>query len=237
VTVVVSFQRAINVGSGRSVPMADLRAVYESLGCTDVRTFLQSGNVVFSTTQDIAVLTPKLEAAIAARFGFAVPVINRSIAELRETMMRNPYPDQAKADPAHLLVMFLPAAPSKAEQEALARPINGPERMTLVGADLYIHYAEGIGRSKLKIPLKAPGTGRNWTTITKLLAMAEVENSQPAVTALQSRTLESAHTGESAMAKGQVKTNKEKRKPKADKNKPKTGNTPMAGSGAAAKKK
>ncbi len=240
-TVVVSLQRAINVGAGRSVPMADLKAQYEALGARDVRTFLQSGNVVFVSDDDVAALTARLELALAKRFGFAIPVINRTVGELRETMARNPYPAEAKADPAHLLVVFLPALPSKAEQAAIAQPVRGPERMTLVGRDLFVHYAEGIGRSKLKIPLKVPGTGRNWTTITKLLALAESaeSNSQPQAATLKSRRAgisARGRNGEETMAKGDQKPNKEKRKPKADKNKPKKGQTPAPASGASGKK-
>jgi uncharacterized protein (DUF1697 family) len=243
-TVVASFQRAINVGRGRSVPMAALKALYESLGAGNVRTFLQSGNVLFTTDGDVAAFNEKLEAALAARFGFPIPVINRTVAELRQTVARNPFPKEAKADPAHLVVVLLPGAPAKRERDALAQPVNGPERMILVGADLYVHYAEGIGRSKLKLPLIVPGTARNWTTITKLLALAEAmdgENSQPATA-----TVKSVRAGISArgrnpgetMAKGQQKPSKEKRKPKSDKNKPKKGNTPppAASSGGAMKK-
>jgi len=233
VTVVVSFQRAINVGRGRSVPMADLKAIYESVGARDVRSSLQSGNIIFATDGDAHALNGKIEAALAKRFGFPIPVINRTAAELRTTVKRNPFPKVAKADPGHLVVVFLAAQPTKDEREALVEPPEGPERLKLIGADLYIHYAAGIGRSKLKLPLKTPGTARNWRTITRLLAMAGAgaasggsANSQARATTLTSRRLESASPRmptERAMAKGQQKPNKEKRKQKADKNKPKKG--------------
>jgi uncharacterized protein (DUF1697 family) len=228
-SVVVSFQRAINVGRGRSVPMADLKALYESVGASDVRTFLQSGNVVFTTDGDVPALTARLQSALAKRFGFAIQVINRTVAELRQAVDRNPFPGEAKADPGHLVVVFLPEVPAKAEREALLQPVDGPERLILVGRDLYVHYAAGIGRSKLKLPLITPGTARNWRTVSKLLAIAEAANSQPTPA-----KVESARAGISArsrkagdtMAKGQQKPNKEKRKPKADKNKGKKGAAP-----------
>jgi uncharacterized protein (DUF1697 family) len=226
-TVVVSFQRAINVGRGRSVPMAELKAVYESVGCRDVRTFLQSCNVVYATDGKPTALTRKLEAALARRFGFAIPVINRTAAELRAAVAGNPFPKEARDDPGHLVVVFLAEPPGRSEVEALAQPIAGPERLKLIGADLYIYYAAGIGRSKLKLPLTKPGTARNWTTITKLAAIADAMNSQPAAVAIKSTRQESAPRGRdkgaNAMAKGQMRPSKEKRKPKADKNKPKKG--------------
>jgi uncharacterized protein (DUF1697 family) len=241
-TVVVSFQRAINVGRGRSVPMADLKAIYESIGARDVRSFLQSGNIIFATDGDAHALNGKIEAALAKRFGFPIPVINRTAAELRTTVKRNPFPKEAKADPGHLVVVFLALQPTKDERDALVEPPEGPERLKLIGADLYIHYAAGIGRSKLKLPLKTPGTARNWRTITKLLAMAEASaasggptNSQARARTLTSRRLESASPGmptERAMAKGQQKPNKEKRKQKADKNKPKKGAASPMGMGS-----
>jgi uncharacterized protein (DUF1697 family) len=169
----VSLLRGINVGGSRIIKMADLKALYESLGFDHVTTYVQSGNVVFATKKtDPAKLTAKVEAAIAKRFGFAVDVVTRSAAELRAVVAGNPFAKEAAKDATKVVVVFLPAAPAKAERDALAEPIAGPERLKLAGADLYIHYPVGQGRSKLKLPLKVPGTARNWKTVTTLADMA-----------------------------------------------------------------
>ncbi|MEX0853128.1 MAG: DUF1697 domain-containing protein [Bauldia sp.] len=172
-TAIVSLLRAVNVGGNRIIAMAELRALYESLGFGNVATYVQSGNVVFSAARaERAGLTAKIETAIAGRFAFDVPVINRTAAELKAIVAKNPFPGEAAAEPGKVVVVFLPAPPSKEERAVLERPIDGPERLKLVGVDLYVHYAVGIGRSKLKLPLKRPGTTRNWKTVTALARMA-----------------------------------------------------------------
>jgi uncharacterized protein (DUF1697 family) len=172
-TAYVSLLRAINVGGHRIIAMADLRALYESLGFTGVRTYIQSGNVIFASPEaSAATLTRTIERAIAERFGLSVEVVNRTAAELGTVVANNPFTKEAAAEPGRVVVVFLPAPPSKEERDALAKPVAGPERLKLAGADLYIHYAEGIGRSKLKLPLKTTGTMRNWKTVVALAEMA-----------------------------------------------------------------
>src|SRR6478735_1521000 len=99
--------------------VARRRATGETVGARDVRSFLQSGNIIFATDGDAHALNGKIEAALAKRFGFPIPVINRTAAELRTTVKRNPFPKVAKADPGHLVVVFLAAQPTKDEREAL----------------------------------------------------------------------------------------------------------------------
>jgi uncharacterized protein (DUF1697 family) len=168
VTGFVALLRAINVG-GRSVKMAELVTLFHEIGLADAKSYIQSGNVIFSAAaKDEQALTAKIEAAILDRFGMNVDVILRSAAELKRTLVKNPFPEKAKSDPGHLVVVFLPGEPSAAETSALAVPWSGPEKLKLVGADLYITYPEGIGRSKLKLKLKPPGTARNWRVVTAL---------------------------------------------------------------------
>lgn len=172
-TATVSLLRAVNVAGHQVIKMAELATLYESLGFAHVATYVQSGNVAFATKEaDLAKLTATIEKAIARRFGFAVDVINRTAAQLATVIANNPFPREAAAEPGKVVVVFLPAPPTKAERDQLAKPVAGPERMKLVGADLYVHYAAGQGRSKLKLPLKRPGTARNWKTVTRLAEMA-----------------------------------------------------------------
>ena len=172
-TAYVSLLRAVNLAGNNRVAMADLRRLYESLGFGGVATYVNSGNVVFSArATDVPRLPNRIERAIAARFGAPIDVITRTAGDLRDAIAANPFPTEAAADPTKVVVVFLPASPAKAERDALAKPVAGPERLKLVGADLYVHYPDGQGRSKLKLPLKAPGTARNWNTVVKLAEMA-----------------------------------------------------------------
>ncbi len=171
-TATVALLRAVNVG-GRSVKMADLAALFADLGFAGARTYLQSGNVVFDAGRaDRARVAARIEAGIADRFGFRSEAILRTGAELARLIARNPFPDMARDDPSHLLVMFLAGAPTRDDKAALAVTWDGPETWRLAGSDLFITYPAGIGKSKLKLKLKTPGTGRNWNVVTALAAMA-----------------------------------------------------------------
>src|SRR5262249_24526830 len=110
--------------------------------------------------------------------GLQVAFRVRSAKQWAELIAANPFPDEARADPSHLLVMFLKAAPSPEAIEELQAAIKGPERVAAQGAQAYIVFPEGIGRSKLtpamlERRLGAGSTGRNWNTVLKLAAMAE----------------------------------------------------------------
>jgi uncharacterized protein (DUF1697 family) len=237
VTAVVAFLRAINIG-GRWIKMTELTALFHALGFADAKSYVQSGNVVFTADKpNLAALKTKLEKAIAERFGFHSHAILRTGEELRALIAQNPFPAMAKKDPAHLVVRFSEGRPTATDQQALQMDWSGPEEWRLVGDDLFLTYPDGIGRSKLALKIKTPGTVRNWKSVLALAAMADAMNSQPRSATLKSRRLESAPAGRNggeAMAKGQQKPNKEKRKPKADKNKAKKGAMPMPGAASSA---
>ena len=173
----IALLRAVNVG-GRSLKMANLIALANDLGFTNPRTLLQSGNLVFeSSTRGDAKLEGQLEAEAAKRFGFQVDFMLRSAAEWRALVTANPFPDKARDDPGHLLVMPLKTAPAKGALETLRAAIKGPELAEVVGREAYLVYPAGIGPSKLTITvieraLGVRGTARNWNTVTKLAEMA-----------------------------------------------------------------
>ena len=178
-TAFIALLRAVNVGGHNIIPMADLRTLCESLGWRDVKTLVQSGNVVFRCqNNDPAVLSKKLSAAVEKKFGFRPEVVVRTGAELRSVIARNPFAKRKDIDPRKLLVNFLAAQPS-AEAQAKVKQIKvGPEELRIDGRELYIYYPDGFGKSKLtntvlERTLGTPGTTRNWNTVTKLLAMAE----------------------------------------------------------------
>lgn len=176
-TVHVALLRAVNVG-GRVLAMADLRAMLATLGFADAQTLLQSGNVVFSAAGGGAALERLLEQETEKRLKLATHYLVRTGAEWARLIADNPFPREAKADPAHLVVMPLKTAPTKAGLAALEGAIPARERVEARGRDLYIVYPDGIGRSKLTIALiekklATRGTGRNWNTVLKLQALTE----------------------------------------------------------------
>ena len=177
-TTVIALLRAVNVG-GRSVSMSDLRAMLSELGCEDPRTLLQSGNAVFALKSKVstAALEKKFESDAQRRFGFDIAFMLRIAAEWDAIIAGNPFPDAAKDDPAHLVVMALKAAPATAAIKALRDGYKGPETIHVAGRDAYLVYPKGIGKSKLtnaliERKLGVAGTARNWNTVLKLAALA-----------------------------------------------------------------
>jgi uncharacterized protein (DUF1697 family) len=173
--VFIALIRGINVGGHKKLKMADVKVWCTDLGLTEVRTHLQSGNVVFQTTRtDRAQLAKDLEAA----FRVDARVILRTTAELRKVIAQNPMPDAAARGPSHYIVAFLSDKPKAAAMQSLRDAYNGPEQMELLGAELYIQYDAGMGTSKLtnaliERKLGVSATSRNWNTVTKLLELAE----------------------------------------------------------------
>jgi uncharacterized protein (DUF1697 family) len=147
--------------------MADLRALCEKEGFTNVRTYIASGNVLFTSRLAAEKVKAKLEKTLAKRLGKHFPVMLRSADELKAIVKGNPFPDV----PANrLLVMFLDEAPPKDSVASVKIPAR--ERLELRGRELYIHFPDGMGKSKLKIPFAGTGTGRNMNTVQKLLELA-----------------------------------------------------------------
>jgi uncharacterized protein (DUF1697 family) len=167
----VALLRAVNVG-GRSMKMAELVALCEDLGLSGARTYVQTGNLIFSARASRAALSAKLEAAVEEKFGYRSEAILRSAAELGELAGKNPFPKMAKDDPAHLVVNFLAGTPTAEDKTALSMKWDGPETWKLVGSDLFICYRAGIGPSKLKLKLRTPATARNWKVVTALAQLA-----------------------------------------------------------------
>src|SRR5262249_12297837 len=151
--------------------MADLRELVESLGFGEGRTFIQSGNVIFTASKrpDPAVL----EAALATRFGMEVDVIVRSARDVAAALDRNPFPG---ADPSKLHVGFMAAKPAAANVSSIDAAPFAPDELSVVGTEGYFHLPNGLGRAKLPVyalrRLKVPTTIRNWNTVTKLAELA-----------------------------------------------------------------
>ena len=173
----VALLRAVNVAGRNAVTMAGLRDLFEELGFAAARTLLQSGNVVFEadgrTPPD---LERVLEERTAARLGVETDYFVRTSREWSRIVAANPFPREAREDPARLVVVCLKKAPSAAAVEALRAAIPGRETIRTDGRHAYIVYPDGQGRSKLtpaliERKLGARGTARNWNTVVRLASM------------------------------------------------------------------
>jgi uncharacterized protein (DUF1697 family) len=175
----IALLRGVNVGGSRMVAMADLRALIEQLSFTDVRSLLQSGNLVFEserrTCEDIERL---LETQVQKQLELATTFFVRTATEWQKIIVKNPFPKEAAADPSHLIVMFLKDKPKLQNIVELQAATVGSERVKILEKQAYIVYPEGIGRSKMtnaliERKLQTQGTGRNWNTVLKLAAMVD----------------------------------------------------------------
>jgi uncharacterized protein (DUF1697 family) len=169
--------RGINLASRRRVGMADLRALLAGHGYEDVRTHLQSGNLVLTSSVSADRLARKLERELEAGLGFDVEVIVRTRAELARVVARNPLGDVAK-DPSRYLVTFLAAKPAAKLVRDLRSVDVAPERVAVSGREIYSWHPGGFQGSPLakllsKTGASALGTNRNWRTVTKLLELAD----------------------------------------------------------------
>ena len=176
-TAYVSLFRGINVGGNRIVPMSELKSLHQALGFKDVITYIQSGNVVFSSdATNSAQLAGQIEESFAQKFGFQSQVMVRTSAELQEIIASNPFQNQPEKEPKRIAVLFLTTRPESSALEDLKKTYSGPEEIYLIGQELFVYYPDGIGRSKLTLPLiekklKTVGTGRNWNTVLQLQKM------------------------------------------------------------------
>ncbi|HWI17810.1 MAG TPA: DUF1697 domain-containing protein [Vicinamibacterales bacterium] len=177
-TTYITVLRAINLGAHNRIAMADLRGMLVRLKLEDPKTLLLSGNAVFkSSAASSAALEQQLEAASTRHLKVTTDYFVRSAAEWQAIIKGNPFPDEAKSDPGHVLMMCLRDAPPPAAVKALQDRINGREVVRAKGRHAYFVYPDGIGRSKLTIAviekaLGTRGTARNWNTVLKLGELA-----------------------------------------------------------------
>ena len=165
--VFVALLRAVNVGGTGTLTMAELKALCEEIGFTDVKTCIQSGNVLFRSDDNEAKVQSGLEEALARKMGKSPGVILRNRHALEAAAEGSPFPH---AKPNYLLVTFLPETVPKDALDKLLAP--GGEEVQVAGKEIYVHYPDGSGRSKLKLPALKAGTSRNLNTVRKLAGMA-----------------------------------------------------------------
>lgn len=172
----VALLRGINVGGRNKLPMADLAAMFWEAGCDDVRTYIQSGNVVFQAGPALVEDIPSLiSASILDRFGYSIPVITRTATEFQEIARVNPFAATgAEANKLH--VMFLADLPDRARVATLDPNRSPGDEFAALGREVFLYYPNGTARSKLTNAyfdsrLSTTSTSRNWRTVGKLLEM------------------------------------------------------------------
>ena len=168
--------RGINLARRNRIAMPELRAALEADGFRDVKTYVQSGNIVLASRASPERVAEKVNALIKKRFGFDVIVLVRSGAELEEVVRRNPL-SKVAVDPKRHLVTFTSSPLPRAVVDRMTAVAGPREQFEVIGREVYSWHPAGVGRSPLweRLAGKALGieaTSRNWTTVTTLLAMA-----------------------------------------------------------------
>jgi len=167
----VALLRGINVGGKNSLPMKELAGMFARAGCREVRTYIQSGNVVFGA-DDVEGLAERIAAEIEQRFGMRVPVILRSGAEMRKALRSNPFA-KAGVEESMLHVYFLADKPAAAAVKALDYERSPGDSFVVAGREIYLHLPDGVARTKLTNvyfdkQLATVSTLRNWRTVVTL---------------------------------------------------------------------
>ncbi len=157
--------RAVNVGGTGKLPMSEFKTMCESVGYLRVQTYIASGNVLFDTECDAATIKANLETRLQSFFGKSNDVIVRTAAEMAEVLKSNPF---SNADASHTVAIFLNNTPS----DIVNLRGQKDEELQLGVREIFVHYPDGIGASKLVIPIAKTGTARNMRTIAKLVDLA-----------------------------------------------------------------
>ena len=177
--VLISMLRAVNVGGHGKIKMEALRALYASLKFESARTYLQSGNVIFKTSErDLDVTSKRIQSAIAKKFSCNTEIVLRTTDDLRAVIKKNPFAKRSNIEPNKLHVFFLVADPGAQAREAVLQQQFAPEELHAIGRELYIYFPNGAGQSRFPWPrvnkiLQTPATGRNWNSVTNILEIAE----------------------------------------------------------------
>jgi uncharacterized protein (DUF1697 family) len=173
-TTVIALLRGINVGGHNKLPMAQLRDIATDVGFNDVRTYIQSGNLVASTDLEPEQAGDVLAAAIREVTGLQIPIVVRTAQQWADVIAANPFPDAP--DPGTRVHVVFLSAPSSAAIQAFDASGFAPELLEVVGSEIYLHLPDGMGRSRLavavnRLPDAAAGTARNWNTVLRIAGL------------------------------------------------------------------
>ncbi|MEH7073027.1 DUF1697 domain-containing protein [Neobacillus drentensis] len=175
-TIYIALLRGINVGKNNRIKMADLKSLLETMGLEKVKTYIQSGNVLFEGPDDSAQLSKQLEDKISETFGFPVPVMLRTAEEYEQIVRNCPYSMETLKEGESIQLAFLADEPSQEKIENLRSFKSEPDECFINGKEVYFYLRQSILDSKLvaQLPkLGIPATVRNWKTVMKLSAMIE----------------------------------------------------------------
>jgi uncharacterized protein (DUF1697 family) len=174
----ISFLRGVNMTGHNSIKMNDLLSLYNEIGFADAKTYIQSGNVIFSTDEKSEKLNiaSKIEKAILGRFSYNVPVMIRTKVEIMNLVELNPFLNEEKFEPAKLAVIFLVNEVTKEQAMKVSGIDYPPDKFKISGKEIFIFCPNGFGRTKLytnffEKKMGVTGTARNWKTITTILGM------------------------------------------------------------------
>jgi uncharacterized protein (DUF1697 family) len=176
-TTYVALLRSVNVAGHGRLAMAELKEMFVGLGYSDVTTYIQTGNVIFTTSsRSAAKLELAIERQLEETFGSTPKVLLRTVPELTHTLSSSPYP-KLGADPSRHHVTFLAETPTKERLKAFRPPDSGRDELAIIGREVYVHTPDGYANTKLtgsylERHLGVSSTTRNWNTVTKLTALA-----------------------------------------------------------------
>lgn len=163
----IALLRAVNVGGTGKLPMAGLRSMAEAAGLSDVRTYIQSGNLLCSSSDEPIAVKETLEGCLETYAGKPVGVVMRTAEEMQQVLDSNPFPD---AEPSKVGVLFLDGSPPSQTIEGAKGQTD--EEIKLGHREIFVHYPSGMGRTKLRLAAMSNGTIRNINTVAKLVNMA-----------------------------------------------------------------
>ncbi|MBS4216347.1 MULTISPECIES: DUF1697 domain-containing protein [Neobacillus] len=175
-TIYIALLRGINVGGHNIIKMADLKSLLEELGLKKVKTYIQSGNVLFESNEKPEKLTQLLEDEIAKKFGFPVPVVLRTAEGFERIIRTCPFPTESLKEEESIQVAFLAGQPSQEGVQQLGSIQSNQDEFKIEGKDVYLYLRQSIRTSKLaqQLPkLGVPATVRNWKTVVKLDSLAK----------------------------------------------------------------
>lgn len=162
------------------IQMTELSALYWKMGFKDVRTYIQSGNVIFSLDikTELQTVASEIESAILKKFNDAIPVLIRTTSEIKKVISANPFSNENNFDPARLAVIFLYEIPSEEKVDKVKNIDYPPDKFKIIGKEIFIYCPNGFGKTKLytnffENKMKVTGTARNWKTIKSILEIAE----------------------------------------------------------------
>jgi len=173
----ISLLRGINVSGQKSIRMAELKSLYEGLGLLNVQTYVQSGNILFESSEvDALKLAAQIEGQIERTYGYRVAVFMRNRVDLQRIAQNNPFLTKRNEDPVKLHVTFLYSMPLASKLDQLAPPKGESDEFFVGGQEIYLFCPNGYGRTRLsntffEKKLDVPATTRNWNTVSALCQM------------------------------------------------------------------